>query len=112
MTKMSTGPSSDSASTGPATGPVAVTVRIPGPLRELAAGDGELGATGGTVRAVLDDIVERHPGLRRHLRTETGTLREHINVYLNDEDVRWLEGEGTAVRPGDTVTVVPSIAGG
>lgn len=89
-----------------------VLVRIPGPLRDLAGGAGDLPATGTTVGAVLDDVVSRHPGLRRHFRTEAGALREHVNVYLNEDDVRWLDGLETRVSPGDEVTVVPSIAGG
>lgn len=87
-------------------------VVIPGPLRELAGGAGEVAASGETVGKVLDDVVARHPGLRRHFRTEAGGLREHVNVYLNENDIRWLDGEATPVAPGDAVTVVPSIAGG
>jgi sulfur-carrier protein len=101
--------------TGPATttpGIDAATVRIPGPLRGLAGGTGEVAVRPGTVRAVLDDLVRRHPGLLRHFRTEQGDLREHVNVFVNEEDIRYLDGEGTPVAPGDTVTVVPSIAGG
>ena len=93
-------------------GTATVLVRIPGPLRELAAGAEEVEASGGTVGAVLNDVVARLPGLRRHFRTETGALREHVNLYLNEEDVRWLEGEATPVSAGDALTIVPSIAGG
>lgn len=89
-----------------------VVVRIPGPLRELAGGASEVEGTGETVGAVLDDLLGRHPGLHRHFRAENGSLRDHVNVYVNGEDVRWLAGEGTRVGPGDAVTVVPSIAGG
>ena len=89
-----------------------VRVRIPGPLRELAGGRDEIEAGGGTVGSVLDDLVRLHPGLRRHIRTESGALREHVNVYLNEDDIRWLEGERTPVGDGDALTVVPSIAGG
>jgi sulfur-carrier protein len=88
------------------------TVRIPGPLRSLAGGTGDVAVPAGTVRAALDDLVRRHPGLLRHFRTEQGDLREHVNVFVNEEDIRYLDGEETAVAPGDTVTVVPSIAGG
>jgi sulfur-carrier protein len=87
-------------------------VRIPGPLRALAAGDGDVEVRAGTVGAALDEVLRRHPGLRRHLRTEQGGLREHVNVYLNEEDIRFLQGEATEVAAGDTITVVPSIAGG
>lgn len=93
-------------------GPAVVVVRIPGPLRDLVGGAAEVDAAGKTVRAVLDDVVERHPGLRRHLRTESGALREHVNVYVNGDDVRFLRGEKTPVSDGDEVILVPSIAGG
>lgn len=88
-----------------------VRVGIPGPLRELT-GDAEVEATGATVGAALDDLVTRYPGLRRHLRTEQGALREHVNVFLGADDVRSLDGEATAVSPGAEITLVPSIAGG
>lgn len=89
-----------------------VLIRIPGPLRDLAGGVAEVDVTGGTVGAALDDLVARHPRLRRHIRTESGGLREHVNVYLNEDDIRYLGGEATPVAAGDAVTVVPSIAGG
>jgi sulfur-carrier protein len=87
-------------------------VRIPGPLRPLTDGAGDVEVAGATVGAVLEDLVRRHPGLLRHLRSEHGALREHVNVYLNEDDIRYLDGEATVVSAGDTITVVPSIAGG
>lgn len=93
-------------------GVAVVVVRVPGPLRELVGGAAEIEAAGKTVRAVLDDVVARHRGLRRHLRTESGALREHVNIYVNEDDVRFLRGEKTPVSDGDEVTLVPSIAGG
>ncbi len=95
----------------PATAAV-VTVRIPGPLRELAGGSAELSVGAATLADALDEILDRHPALRRHLRTEAGALREHVNVFRNEEDIRFLDGEATALEPGDDVTIVPSIAGG
>lgn len=91
---------------------VVVRVRLPGPLRDLASGSPEVEVSGATVGTALDDLVARHPGLRRHLRTESGGLREHVNVYVNEDDVRFLAGEATALSDGDAVTLVPSIAGG
>ncbi len=90
----------------------AVRIRVPGPLRPLADGRAEVVVPAGTVGDALDALVRRHPGLRRHLRTEAGALREHVNIFLNDDDVRYLAGEATPASPGDVVTVVPSIAGG
>lgn len=89
-----------------------VTIRVPGPLRTLADGAAEVVVTAGTVGGALRDLLDRHPGLRRHLRTEAGGLREHVNIFLNEDDIRYLEGEDTAVGRGDVVTIVPSIAGG
>jgi sulfur-carrier protein len=88
------------------------TVRIPGPLRPMAGGAGDVEVAAATVGAALDEVVRRHPRLLRHLRTEHGRLRQHVNVYLNEDDIRYLQGEATVVGGGDTITVVPSIAGG
>jgi sulfur-carrier protein len=87
-------------------------VRIPVALRGLADGLGEIEVPAGTVGEVLEEVVRRHPGLRRHFRTDDGALRQHVNVFVNEEDIRHLAGEATAVGAGDAVTVVPSIAGG
>lgn len=102
---------SDTAANPAGQQPAAV-VRVPGPLAALADGKTEVEARGDTVAEVLDDLLARHAGLRRHLRTEAGALREHVNVFLNEDDVRFLDGERTAVRPGDEVSIIPSIAGG
>lgn len=91
---------------------VMTTIRIPGALQGLADGAGEVAVEGSTVGGALDALCGRHPALRRHLRTEAGALREHVNVYLNEDDIRYLAGESTRLAPGDVVTVVPSIAGG
>lgn len=87
-------------------------VRIPGPLRELADGADEVAVEAVTVGAALDRLVERHPRLQRHLRVEGGGLRDHVNVFLNEEDIRFAGGEDARVAPGDAITIVPSIAGG
>ena len=60
----------------------------------------------------LSDLTSRHPDLRRHLYTEEGRLRSFVNVYLNDDDVRYLQKEATTVKDGDSISIVPSIAGG
>ncbi len=89
-----------------------IPVTIPGPLRALAGGEAEVEVRADTVGEALDAVLERHPALRRHLRTEAGALREHINVFVNEADIRTLAGESTAVSASDAVTIVPSIAGG
>ncbi len=95
--------------------PDTIVVRIPGPLRALTDGAGEVEAAGATVAGVLERLVEEHPGLRRHLLTDgvAGTeVRDHVNVFVNDDDVRTLDGVATSVAAEDTITIVPSIAGG
>jgi molybdopterin synthase sulfur carrier subunit len=89
-----------------------VVARIPSPLRDLTAGADEVAVRGDSVGAALRGLLARYPGLRRHMRAEDGALREHVNVFLNADDIRHLDGEATPVREGDVLTVVPSIAGG
>jgi molybdopterin/thiamine biosynthesis adenylyltransferase/rhodanese-related sulfurtransferase/molybdopterin converting factor small subunit len=89
-----------------------VVVRIPAALRAYVGGAGEVEVQGETVGAALQDLTARFPELRRHLYGDDGRLRSFVNIYLNEEDVRHLGGEGTAIRPGDALTIVPSIAGG
>ncbi len=90
-----------------------MTIYIPTPLRPYAAGKDAVEVQAGTVSAALDELTQSFPGLRKHLYTEQGKLRAFVNVYLNDEDVRYLpEKDATAVLPTDTLSIVPSIAGG
>jgi len=89
-----------------------VRVRLPTPLRAFADDRAEVVVEAGTVGGALAGVIGLYPHLRRHLYGEDGALRSFVNVYLNDEDVRYLAGEGTEVRDGDVVTIVPSIAGG
>lgn len=112
ITSTETTSTSSSSTAGAGATPVRAVVRIPGPLRPLAAGADEVSVTARTVGDALDGVMAVHPGLRRHLRAEDGSLREHVNVFRNEEDVRYLDGERTAVAEGDAVTIVPSIAGG
>jgi MoaD family protein len=88
-----------------------VEVRVPTILRTYTAGAKTVDGTGGTLRDVIDDLESRHPGLRDRL-VEDGELRRFVNVYVNDEDVRFLDGLGTALSAGDSVTVLPAVAGG
>jgi molybdopterin synthase sulfur carrier subunit len=89
-----------------------VSVHIPTALRGHVDDQARVDVDGGTVREVLDQLVERHPALRGRLLDEGGELNRFVNVYVNDEDVRFLENLATALKAGDTVTLVPSIAGG
>ena len=87
-------------------------IHIPTPLRQYAGRQPAIEVPGSTVGEALSGLVSQHPELRRHLYTEEGKLRAFVNVYLNDEDVRYLEKEATAVQAGDNISIVPSIAGG
>lgn len=91
---------------------MAVEVRIPTILRNYTDGAKAVQGSGGTLSEVLGDLDARHPGLRGRLVDEEQGLRRFVNVYLNDEDVRFLDGLDTPVSEGDTVTVLPAVAGG
>jgi len=91
---------------------MSVSVMIPTALRSYAGGNASISCTGGTVGEALASLTEQHPGLANHLRTKDGKLRSFVNVYLGEEDIRYLDGEDTAVADGATLTIVPSIAGG
>jgi sulfur-carrier protein len=90
---------------------MAIEVRIPTILRTYTAGAKAVPAEGDTLAGLIDDLESRHPGLRDRL-VEEGRLRRFVNVYLNDEDVRFLGGLETEVADGDSVTVLPAVAGG
>jgi molybdopterin converting factor small subunit len=90
---------------------MAIEVRIPTILRTYTGGAKSVEGTGGTLDELFADLDARHGGLRDRLVDEAG-LRRFVNVYLNDEDVRFLGGLGAPVRDGDTVTVLPAVAGG
>lgn len=87
-------------------------IQIPTPLRQYAGKQATIEIKAGTIGDALSGLVSKHPDLRRHLYTDDGKLRAFVNVYLNDEDVRYLQKEATAVKDGDTISIVPSIAGG
>jgi sulfur-carrier protein len=88
------------------------TVRIPKVLQAQTAGQAEVEASGATVGAVLRSLTAEHPGTEAQLFAEDGDLNRYVNVYLNDEDVRVLQGLETGVSDGDTVVVLPAMAGG
>jgi molybdopterin/thiamine biosynthesis adenylyltransferase/rhodanese-related sulfurtransferase/molybdopterin converting factor small subunit len=88
------------------------TIQIPTPLRRFTGEAGDVEVQGGTVDEALGDLTRQHPGLKPHLYTADGGLRSFVNIFLNDDDVRHLERGATRVAPGDTLTIIPSIAGG
>ena len=89
-----------------------VTVRIPTPLRTLTGGAGEVPVEPGALRDVLKALEVAHPGVAERVLDETGALRRFVNVYVGDDDVRFLDGLDTAVPDGSTVSVIPAVAGG
>lgn len=89
-----------------------VKVRIPTPLQPLTGSEPEVMAKGETVGQVLADLEARFPGLKRRLYGDDGQLRRFVNIYVNDEDIRFLQGEETPLEEGDEVSIVPAIAGG
>ena len=91
---------------------MSVTVAIPTPLRNFTGGRDAVDVSGATVGEVLDGLLSEHGGLRRHLVQDDGRLRNFVNLYLNDTDIRQLESTATPVAAGDVLTIVPSIAGG
>jgi molybdopterin converting factor small subunit len=91
---------------------MAVTVRIPTQLRELSGGNAEVSAEGGTLATVLAGLETAHPGFRERLFDDRGELRRFVNVFVDDEDIRFLDGVDTEVKDGATVSIVPAVAGG
>ncbi|MEM0443234.1 MAG: ubiquitin-like small modifier protein 1 [Candidatus Caldarchaeum sp.] len=89
-----------------------VKVYLPTPLRQYADGKDVVEVDGATVGEVLKSLTNRFSALQKHLFTETGSVRSFVNIFLNDEDIRYLEGLQTKIKDGDTVYIIPSIAGG
>jgi molybdopterin synthase sulfur carrier subunit len=89
-----------------------VKVLIPTPLRNLTNDQESVQADGASVAAIFDDLETKHPGLKERLCDDAGEIRRFVNVYVNQEDVRFKDGKNTAVADGDEVSIVPAIAGG
>lgn len=87
-------------------------ILIPTPLRQYAAKRDAIDLNARTVGEALSQLTSEHPELRKHLFTDDGRLRSFVNVYVNDDDIRFLEKEQTQVQDSDTISIVPSIAGG
>lgn len=88
------------------------TVSLPTPLRPYADKQAQVDISGHNIGEVLDNLTERYPDLRKHLFTDDGALRSFVNVFVNDEDIRFLQKRDTAVNPSDEINIIPSIAGG
>jgi len=92
--------------------PMAVLVRIPTPLRSLTKGQAEVQVAADNVADLIDDLEKQFPGIKERLVDEGGEVRRFINFYINEEDVRFLQGAKTALKVGDQVSIVQAIAGG
>jgi sulfur-carrier protein len=90
---------------------MAITVRIPTPLQRLTNGNAEVACSVKNIKELIDALERDYPGMQERL-SEGGKIRRFINVYVNDEDIRFLEKEETALKDGDTISIVPAIAGG
>ena len=91
---------------------MAVTISIPTALRQYAEGQSSVSLDAETVGALLQGLVERYPALGKNLYSEGGKLRSFVNVYVGDEDIRYLDGEETLLKDGEMVSIIPAIAGG
>jgi molybdopterin synthase sulfur carrier subunit len=91
---------------------MAVVVRIPTPLRSLTKGAAEVQASAADVAGLIEDLERQYPGFRDRLMEDGGQVRRFVNVYVNQEDIRFLDGVNTSLKQGDEVSIVPAIAGG
>lgn len=91
---------------------MAIKVRIPTPLQQLTGNQAEVEGAGGTLRELIADLEGRFPGIRERICDGEGKLRRFVNVFVNQEDVRFKDGEATKLNDGDEVSIVPAIAGG
>ncbi len=91
---------------------MSVTVRIPGPLRRVTNGESQVAVEASSVGESIDSLDAKHPGIKERICDEAGELRYFVNVYLNGEDVRFLDGLKTEMNSGDELSIVPAVAGG
>lgn len=89
-----------------------IKVRIPTPLRKLTNGESEVEANGADISQLIDDLEKNYPGIKGKLCEENGNVRKFLNIYLNDDDIRFMDSLATEVRDGDNVSLIPAIAGG
>lgn len=91
---------------------MAVKVNIPTPLRKLTNNESEVSVEAGSVGDLVDALEAAYSGIAEKLLDEKGEIRRYVNVFVNDEDIRFLDGKGTALKDGDNISIVPAIAGG
>jgi molybdopterin synthase sulfur carrier subunit len=91
---------------------MSVKVRIPTPLRKLTKEQAEVDAAGTTIREIVDDLEKQFPGFKERMCDDGGELRRFVNVYVGEEDIRFLEGLDTKIPEGEQVSIIPAVAGG
>ena len=91
---------------------MAIKVRIPTPLMKLTDNQSEVSAEGETITEIIDNLENQFNGIKERICEENGAPRRFINIYINEEDIRFLEGEKTVVKDGDEISIIPAIAGG
>lgn len=89
-----------------------VQIRIPTPLRKLTHNEEVVETKAGTIGGAIEELQTRYPGIRERLIDETGGVRRFVNVYVNEEDIRFLQNQDTPIKDGDEVSIIPAIAGG
>ncbi len=89
-----------------------ITVRIPTPLRKLTNGKGEVEAKGNNIDELIVNLEGQFPGMKERLCDENGGIRRFVNIYINEEDIRFIKGKESPIKEGDEVSIVPAIAGG
>ncbi len=89
-----------------------VKVKIPTPLQKLVNRQSEVNAEGENVTSLIDNMEEQYPGIKDRICDEQGKVRRFVNIYLNGEDIRFLNAESTAIKSGDEISIIPAIAGG
>ena len=89
-----------------------ITVQVPTPLRKLTGNQAEVGVEASTVRELVDGLESAYAGVKEKLVDDAGEIRRYVNIYVNEEDIRFLDGTGTVLNDGDSVAIIPAIAGG
>lgn len=91
---------------------MSVRVRVPTPLRKYTQGADEVAAQGASIKSMVDDLETHYPGIKERICDETGKVRRFVNVFVNGEDIRFLQNMETSLKEGDNISIVPAIAGG
>ncbi len=91
---------------------MSVRVRVPTPLRKYTQGADEVNGDGANIKSLVDDLEKNYPGIKERICDESGKVRRFVNVYVNGDDIRFLQNLDTALKEGDNISIVPAIAGG